>query len=233
MFRRINFLNLPLDLFDFDQIDEIEPGSQIISLNAEQVVLAEDDLEFHKIISESELVIADGSSIVLGVKMLAKQGKYSSNIAKQIKKIAGVELAEKLIERSKKLAILGSNQKVIDILQEKYKNKLVFAQNGYFSEENKEEIQKKIIESKPDLLLVGMGAPKQEKFIFEIKKSLKSTVLIGVGGSLEIYAQEKKRAPKFFITLHLEWLYRLIREPFRFKRIFTRVPRYLGLLLKS
>lgn len=221
MARRIAFLNLFLDDFDLDESENIEPGTNIISLNAEQVVLAQKDLDFKGIICSSGLIVPDGSGVVLAAKFLYGERLY---------KVAGIDLAEKLINEKNKIAILGSTQKVVDLLTEKYKNKIVFAHNGFFSEEKENEIVEKIVESKAELLLVGMGAPKQEKFIYKHRKKLEKTISMGIGGALDVFAGVKKRAPKLFISLHLEWLYRLIAEPFRIKRIFLKLPSYLFLI---
>lgn len=220
---RINFMGFDLDLFDFGQIDQIKAGDHIISLNAENFVIAKEDKEFERIIQSSELTIPDGSGIVLGVRLLLNQ---------RISKVAGIDLAKKLIEKKNRIAFLGSSDEVINILKEKYRDKLVYAHNGYFATEQEDEIAKKIQQSKPELLLVGLGAPKQEKFIHKYKKNFSNCIQMSVGGTLDVLSGKRSRAPKFFIALHLEWLYRMLMEPFRIKRIFMRVPKYLFFLLR-
>ena len=150
---------------------------------------------------------------------------------KDVKKLAGIDLASKLLEIKEKIAVLGSKPEIIRAIKEKYGEKIVFAHHGYFSEEEIPEIISKIKASQPELLLVGMGAPKQEKFIHKYKEDFQEIISMGVGGTLDVLAGSKKRAPELFITLDLEWFYRLIREPFRFKRIFFRVPRFIILLI--
>ncbi|HAA08621.1 MAG TPA: glycosyltransferase, partial [Syntrophomonas sp.] len=84
----------------------------------------------------------------------------------------------------------------------------------------------------PQILFVGLGAPRQEWWIDQYKNQLKVPVCIGVGGSLDVISGLKQRAPGWIIKLNLEWLYRLIAEPSRFKRQLV-LPRFVGLVIKS
>lgn len=203
----------------------IKAGSHIISLNMEQVIMAQDDPGLKDIIINSELIIPDGSSVVLSLKFLF-------NARYELDKVAGIDLAEKLISEKQRIAILGSTQEVVDILKEKYKNKIVFAENGFFPISKEDDIAKKISDSKPEVLLVGMGIPRQEKFINKYHKSLfENFISMGVGGTLDVLAGKRLRAPKWTVKLHLEWLFRLIQEPLRIKRIYRIVFRYLLLLM--
>lgn len=229
-FERVKFKNLAFDLFDLEQSSEISPGSQIFSLNAEQFVMAQDDPELRYIIENSELIIPDGAGIVLGAKFFTNLDK---NQKKQIKKVAGIDLARKLVEEKQKIAILGSTEEIISILKEKFSEKIVFAHHGFINLEKEEEIAHEISKLEPDLLLVGMGSPRQEKFIYRHKCLLANTICMGVGGSLDVFSGLQKRAPKIFIALHLEWFFRMIREPFRLKRILLRIPRYLFFLFRN
>ena len=102
-------------------------------------------------------------------------------------------------------------------MEEKYKGlKIVGRQHGYFKDEK--EIIKKIQAVKPDVLLVGLGAPKQEILIDKYKDILPAKLCIGVGGSFDVMAGKVKRAPVIFQKLALEWFYRLISQPTRIKR---------------
>ena len=79
----------------------------------------------------------------------------------------------------------------------------------------------------PKLILVALGSPRQEKFIYEAKHILNPALMIGIGGSLDVWSGSVKRAPKIFQSLGLEWLYRTITRPSRFKRIFPALPLFL------
>ena len=91
--------------------------------------------------------------------------------------------------------------------------------NGYF--DSSLPIIEKINEQRPDFVFVCLGAPKQEKWIYENKEKIKCGVLLGIGGSLDVFAKTAKRAPEFFIKLNIEWLYRLLKNPSRIGRMMA------------
>ena len=99
---------------------------------------------------------------------------------------------------------------------------------------NKElEVIDGIKNSSPKLLLVALGAPMQEEFIYELKSILPSTLMIGIGGSFDVWAGEVQRAPEIWQKLGLEWLYRTIKQPERFKRIFPTLPIFVYNVIKE
>ncbi len=232
MYKRKPFLNIYIDLASealFADIDTLfaNQTAQIISLNMEQAVLAADDAEFRKIINDSELIIADGVSIVWTYKLLSsfESEKFP------LKKLAGIDLAAKLIESKQKIALWGAKKEVIELLEKKFAGKLVFAEQGYFNSDQKTQIIDRLIKSQPDLLLVAMGAPMQEKLIYECKSKLSNCLCMGVGGAFDVWSDQLKRAPRWMIFLNLEWLFRLIQEPYRLKRFLYNVYRYTLLLI--
>ncbi len=91
-------------------------------------------------------------------------------------------------------------------------------QDGYFKQEEEENIVSRIQKAKPDLLLVALGFPRQENFIQTNKHRLETKMAVGVGGSLDVWAGEVKRAPKWIQAIHLEWFYRLCSNPTRWRR---------------
>jgi N-acetylglucosaminyldiphosphoundecaprenol N-acetyl-beta-D-mannosaminyltransferase len=95
----------------------------------------------------------------------------------------------------------------------------VGTRNGYFKEEEEEGILREINEAAPDLLCVALGSPKQELFVLKYKDRLNAKAAIGVGGSLDVWSGDLKRAPEFYRKHGLEWLYRFIQEPSRYKRM--------------
>ncbi len=204
-------------------------GIQVISLNLEQVVLAQDDPEYRKIISEAELIIPDGVSVVWTYRFLNFFSPRGEKIP--LKKLAGIDLAAKLIESKQKIAILGAKKEIIELLEKKLEDKLVFAEHGYFNLDQKDEILERLIKSKPDLLLVGMGAPRQEMLIYECKSRLDACVCMGIGGALDVWSGHLQRAAPWMISLNLEWFFRIIQEPYRLKRFLYNVHRYFLLLI--
>ena len=108
---------------------------------------------------------------------------------------------------------------------------VIYKHDGYF--DNEEEILSQTAEKKPVLVLVAMGAPKQEEFIYKLKTRLPDAVMIGVGGSFDVWANEVERAPEIYQKLGLEWLYRTIKDPKRFKRIFPALPLFVLRVFKE
>ena len=170
------------------------------------------------------MVIPDG----VGVKIaLAINGS-------KVDRIPGVDFAKRLLEEAAKnnipVAIIGAKE---EILSEAVKNlresinglNVVYCHNGYFSDDDL--IYNEIKEKSPKLILVAMGSPRQEKFIYNAKRVLSPALMIGIGGSLDVWSGYIKRAPLIFQKLGLEWLYRTITQPSRFKRIFPTLPLFI------
>ena len=118
-------------------------------------------------------------------------------------------------------------------MEEKYPGiRVVGTRNGYFKPEDNAEIVEQINESGADLLLVCLGAPKQEKWIAENRDKLKVKLCMGVGGTLDVFAGTSKRAPEIFIKLNLEWLYRGLKQPSRLIR-FVALPKFMIEVMKQ
>ena len=203
-----------------------ENGNLIVTPNPEIVMRAKDDEEFKNIINNAELVIPDGIGII-------KAGNILNTPLKE--RVAGYDLICNLLEKykdgSKTFYFWGSKPEYAaeakQKLEEKYPNiKIVGTHNGYFSDEEETSIINEIATLKPDILLAGLGAPKQEKIINKYKDKGYFKIGIGCGGSIDVLAGRVKRAPKLFIKLHLEWFYRLLKEPTRFKRMLV-LPKFL------
>ncbi len=241
MFDRRFFIDLPLDNFDLSQDHLIPTGAFVASLNLENLVLAYENPEFKRIISSAELVLADGEAVVLAYNYLLNKKNSLESVSpnlrgfklKKIHKVAGIDLAFKLFEKANKVAVLGSSKEIIASLQEKYPEKIVFAHHGYFSLGESEDIARQIANSQAEILLVGMGAPRQEQFIYDYKKYFSQTISLAVGGALNVLAGAHSRAPSWMIKCKLEWLFRILQEPFRLKRIFLRVPRFCSLIAST
>ena len=149
-------------------------------------------------------------------------------------RIPGVDIAVKLLEYSnelkKKVYLFGAKQEIIDKMKEvinsKYPNaELVGSSNGYV--QNKDEVFKEIIKLKHDVVMVAFGIPNQEKLIYKHLKKFKKGIFIGVGGSFDVISGSKKRAPKLFVKLNIEWLYRICKEPSRLKRFWNNNVKFI------
>lgn len=220
-----DLFGLRVHRFELEDLDSVPVNSHIVTLNFEILVSALYDDELKALINQADLVIADG--IFVSLLSFIKKGIF-------IKKVAGIDLAELYIKKFSKIALLGAEKEVISKLEKVFAEKIVFAHHGFFEENSEEETElvKKISESKPELLLVALGSPKQEKFISRNKKTIENTMQIGVGGAFDIWASKYKRAPKWLRNFYLEWFFRLIQEPSRFKRFLYNVNRFFHLLLK-
>jgi N-acetylglucosaminyldiphosphoundecaprenol N-acetyl-beta-D-mannosaminyltransferase len=215
---KIDIITMQQALELLEQLIRTEQRQQIITLNAEIAYKATQDKSLQNIINSARLVTADGIGIVWAAKVMGYEIK---------ERITGVDLLFNLcqlaVEKSWKFYLLGAAPGVADMaaqkLMEAYPGlQIVGTHHGYYKPEEMEKIIIDINRVQPDILLVGMGAPKQEYWIYENKSKLNASIMIGVGGSLDIAAGNKKRAPGFFIKMNLEWLYRLITEPSRIKR---------------
>ena len=203
-----------------------EEKTFIITANPEILMLGEKDNNFDKILKDEQTqIIADGIGVVKGAKM------FDIELPERI---TGVELSEELLKYcdkyNKGIYLFGSKQEVIEqmekIIKEKYPNcNILGIQNGYV--QNKQEVFEQIAKTNPDVVLVALGAPAQEKIIYENLNRFKKGIFVGVGGSFDVISGMKKRAPKIFIKLNIEWLYRIIKEPKRIKRFYESNVKFL------
>lgn len=198
----------------------------VVTANPETIMIAEENCDFKKCLLDNKtMIIADGIGIVKGANMLGYPLK---------ERIPGVELAVKLLEYcntyKKSICLFGSTDDVItkmnNIIKERFPDAtLVGSFNGYI--EDKEKVFNEIVNLKPDVTLVALGIPKQELLIYNHLDFFEKGIFVGVGGSFDVISGSKKRAPKLFIKLHLEWLYRILKEPKRIKRFFNSNIKYL------
>ena len=178
----------------------------IFTPNPEMIINANEDEEFKTILNSSFLNIPDGNGVVWASKQINEPLE---------ERVAGFDFIHKLFGLGKDSNIsfyfLGAKpqiaEKAKEKLEEKYENiKIVGTHDGYFSENDEENIVSDINNSKAAVLLVALGAPKQEKFIYKYKDKLNCKIAIGVGGCFDVISGNVKRAPDLFIKLKLEWL---------------------------
>ncbi len=196
----------------------------VVTPNAEIAYLAKQEKRLRDIINASDLTIADGIGVVYASKIYRTPVKG---------KVAGVDLGEEVIARAAKsgrgVFLLGGKPGVAELaaqkLSEKYHNiNFCGMHDGYFKDDD--EIVRIINESGAEILFVCLGAPKQEYWMADNKDRLNVRLMLGLGGALDSYAGTVKRAPEIWIKLGLEWLYRLMKEPWRAKRMLA-LPKYM------
>ncbi|MEE1086100.1 MAG: WecB/TagA/CpsF family glycosyltransferase [Schaedlerella sp.] len=199
---------------------EREEKSFIITANPETLMIGKEKPVFDEILkSEKTLIVPDGIGVVKAANILGYPLK---------ERITGVEIVEELLkiidEKKKTIYLFGAKQEVMERFVEKieqnYQNaKVVGYQNGYVKD--KDAVFKEMIALKPDVVLVALGIPMQETLIYKYYDQFSKGIFIGVGGSFDVLSGTKKRAPKIFIKLNLEWLYRIAKEPKRIKRFYN------------
>lgn len=211
---------------------EGKTANKIYTPNAEIVMQANRDPELLNILNSAELLIPDGAGVILASRILRSRLKG---------KVSGIDLVRRMFSNTEKrpasFFILGGRPGVaekasINILSDYPKAKIVGFRNGYFEEDEIPEILRQINNSKADVLLVGLGAPKQEKWIHMYAGQLNVKVIIGVGGAIDVFAGNVALAPEFMRKAGFEWLFRLIREPRRYKRMLD-LPRFMLLTFKK
>lgn len=190
----------------------------IVTANAEILMMAQDDREAEELLNLPETVMTpDGVCVVSAMKRVGLPVR---------ERITGVDIAERLLneagERGLKVCLLGAKEEVVKTLAENLKRKYpeikITYRNGYI--EDKDSAMESFAASDPDLVLVALGVPAQEKLIARHLKSFRRGILVGVGGSFDVLSGLKKRAPEFFIRTKTEWVYRIAREPKRLKRFW-------------
>ena len=212
---------------------ELLAGSETaycVTPNAEMAYEAMHDSEFCSILNGAALVLPDGAGVILGAKIVRTPLK---------EKVAGIDFAQNMLavfeETGSRLYRLGSKPGIAELAAEKMLQKhpklcICGIRDGYFQDEA--EVVQAINEAKADAVYVCLGSPKQERFMYAHRGELNARLLVGLGGTLDGIAGTVKRAPKWMIRLQLEWLYRLIKEPKRFKRML-RLPKYIFAALKT
>lgn len=220
-------LGLPVHLLDdysswLASYLEQRRGCHVVTLNAEMVMQAEQNPTLASIIQQAELVIPDGSGVILYLKL---QGQNRQ-------RCPGIELAESLLRQAGRLGkscpgffyggAPGVAQKAADLWQQQVPGLAIAGtQHGYISLEEQQELQETLKRIEPSIVLVGLGVPRQELWIAQNRWLCPRAIWIGVGGSFDIWAGVKLRAPAWLRNNHLEWLYRLYQEPWRWRRMIA------------
>lgn len=199
-------------------------GQYVVTPNSEIVYACRDTAGLAKVLNQASLVLPDGIGVVYASKILGRPLKQ---------KVAGIDfaarLAGELAKRGKSLFLLGAKPGVAEQAAERLKEQypglaVAGVHDGYFQEDG--PVVTEIARSGADAVFVCLGAPRQEFWMASNGAATGAKILVGLGGSLDVFAGVSARAPDIWVRLGLEWLYRLIREPWRFKRM-CRLPLFL------
>ena len=228
----VKIQRLNVDTFTIDEAIKYANtiSGQVITINPEMNENASQNPDFAEIINSAELVIPDGIGVEIGLKILG----YN------VRRIAGIEFSHRMIEEcaknSQSVALVGAKPQIVEKAKENLEKEIsglyiTYAHDGYFS--NDEEIINELKIRQPRLVLCALGSPKQEEFIIKAKQVLPNALFVGVGGSFDVWSGVVERAPEIYQKLGLEWLYRTVKEPKRFKRIFPTLPLFVLKVLRE
>lgn len=228
----VKIQGLNVDSFTIDEAIKYANtiSGQVITINPEMIENASQNPDFAEIINSAELVIPDGIGVEIGLKILG----YN------VRRIAGIEFSHRMIEEcaknSQSVALVGAKPQIVEKAKENLEKEIsglyiTYAHDGYFS--NDEEIINELKIRQPRLVLCALGSPKQEEFIIKAKQVLPNALFVGVGGSFDVWSGVVERAPEIYQKLGLEWLYRTVKEPKRFKRIFPTLPLFVLKVLRE
>ena len=229
MSEKVLIMGVPINKVTMEEASEQVVGylqgmgqHTVFTPNPEIIMEAQDDKEMMQILKKADLVVADGIGVVLASKFL--------KVPTLPERVGGFDLMQNVLSKIKdkdiRVYFLGSKPGVAaqaaKNMEKKYPGiKIVGASDGYFTGDDEPALINAIKDLNVNLLLVGLGAPRQEKWINQHLDKLGVNVAVGVGGSLDVMAGVVKRAPEIYQKLGLEWFYRLITNPKRAKRMIS------------
>lgn len=236
---KINLLGAYIDSLTMEETVERVAGfirsgrpHRIVTMNPEFLYRAQFEDELLEIAKRADLVTPDGEGIVWACRVAGSPVP---------ERVAGIDLMARLLERGNvegwRVYLLGAAPGVAEEAAEKIRRnfpglQVVGAHHGYFKDNEVNEVVKKIKDTKPDLIFVALGAPKQEQWIDRRLEDTGAAAALGVGGSFDVFAGRARRAPLWVRRLHLEWLFRLLREPSRWRRQLV-LPLFAWMVVKK
>jgi len=239
MRKQISVLNMPIDVVTMDDtvhiIDKWLLEKQphfVVTANAEMVMQAQEDDELFTILKQADLVLADGAGVVWASK---------HNGCPLPERVAGADLVNRILSlaasKQYRIFLLGAAPGVAEqaVIRAKsaYRGiEICGVKDGFFTTGEEAAVIAAIRAAKPDILLVGLGVPRQEKWLWHNKELLGTPVCMGVGGVIDVLAGVSKRAPLWMQKASLEWAYRLIKQPSRIGRMLA-LPKFVIKVLMS
>ncbi|MGG0051312.1 WecB/TagA/CpsF family glycosyltransferase [Bacillus atrophaeus] len=205
-------------------------GAVISTVNPEIGYAAIKDEDYYNVLSSSNFILPDG----IGVVMMSR---LTNNRLQS--RIAGYDVFKALLSianrKKKRIFLYGAKKDVMAEVVKKISNEYSNAQvvgysDGYAKDRGK--VARQIAKSKPDMVFVALGYPHQEEFIHNYQHLFPQAISIGLGGSFDVFSGTVKRAPSWMIRLNMEWLYRLVTNPWRWKRMLS-IPKYAFAVLRE
>ncbi|MCF7802580.1 MAG: WecB/TagA/CpsF family glycosyltransferase [Candidatus Marinimicrobia bacterium] len=211
--------------------ENISRPAQVYFTNVHTIHLARKDPEFHRIIEQADLVLPDGSGLDLAGRLFRKPIRENLNGTDLTPEVLGI--AE---EQGWSVYLLGAKPNVMNNCVRHIRRRfpdLILAghHHGYFDEVQEKIILREIFRYQPDIVLVGMGAPLQEKWITNHLDDLEARICFGVGGLFDFLGGEAPRAPRWMRNAGIEWVYRFLHQPKKkWNRVFVEIPLFLGFI---
>lgn len=243
--KRFSLLQVPIDPISLnDVLDKIKlyvssppVFRHIVSINPENVVIAQHNKQFMKVCQNSDLALTDGIGILIGGRLLGLSIP---------ERVSGSVLLPRLLDlagaMSSTVVLIGSQANLADKIAECYSRSYPKATfigiQGYKNslqptQEEEANIETIVRRTRPHFVFVAFGSPAQELWIDTHKKMLQESICMGVGGSFDYLSGASQKPPHIIRVLGLEWLYRLITQPWRIHRQGKRLPLFVGLILKE
>jgi N-acetylglucosaminyldiphosphoundecaprenol N-acetyl-beta-D-mannosaminyltransferase len=229
----VNFINIRFEEMAEELAERVgnEQKAFVVTANPEIVMYADAHQRYKNILDSADYVVADGTGIVLASRLLNTPLK---------ERVTGFDLTISLLQKADQnnwsVYLLGGrpevNAKAAENIKVTYPGlKLAGHKHGFFDWKDSGVIDD-IQRTKPDIVLVALGFPKQEQWISLYQDRFEKGVFIGVGGTIDILAGKAKRAPVIWRKLNMEWLYRLLKQPSRWRRMLA-LPRFVGKVMKK
>lgn len=235
----VAILGLPVDRVSMEQAMEriaafvaTKKPHLVITADSSGIVQAQSDSEFHELMKGADLVTPDSIGILWAAR---RKGEILPE------RVSGVDLLDRICAKSAdkgwRLYFLGSEPGIAEMAAEKIRLKypgcnIVGTRHGYFPSDSDDVVASEVAAFKPDVLFVAMGIPRQEKFIRRTMPIIGAPVAIGVGGSFDVFSGRTRRAPKIIQRLSLEWLWRTVMNPRKWRKALA-LPRFAWLVLRS
>lgn len=226
--KKTNILGVYVDKITYEEaVEKImkmlnEPGNHAVyTPNSEIILMAYKDEEFCDILNSADLLTADGIGVVHAAKIVKNPVP---------ERVAGFDIScgvlDEVSRTGHRVFLFGGKPGVAEMAMETLKDEyplmnIVGVRDGYFAPEDSDAIVDEINATGADLVFVCLGAPKQEKWIFENRDKLNCHVMMGVGGTIDVLAGTAERAPDIWCDMGFEWLYRLFKQPSRFFRMMA------------
>lgn len=198
----------------------------VITANPIMLMSALDQPEYFAMMRSAELIVPDGTGVVWAAEYVGEPVQ---------ERVTGIDLVNELMRAGElkrwRVYLLGATSEVIQAAAERLQSRypairIVGYRDGYFGPDEDQAVIEAIRQTQPDILLVGRSASTQEPWIAQYKHELQVPVIMGVGGTFDVLSGRLKRAPRLFQRFRLEWLFRLLQEPSRFKRMLV-LPKFV------